>query len=357
MRALPVRIIAHPLLRQLCRLVAVVAVLASFPAIACTMPANASVTVGSYSPAAIKAGAVPYAQTASGFECSTLTVLTLLSANYLSATIASGATLRLSSTTNPADTLSYQLYANASNNYEIKPGATTYYMKSGLVTLLTVGSQGANVPLFFKLATGTAPPAGTYTGTLAIRWDWNFCNGVAVGSLCAVGATDSGSKTVTIAITLYVAPRPPTVTLALGAVTWDPVNRTSSPKAIPGSKRRMIMTLTNPDLVATEVDATTLVVATAPRQAIALDGDGTGSGAVVQATEGSPPSGATITYVAPGSTTDQIDFSNDNGLTWTYVPVPGDAASQAAVTGVRIRPKASMAAGSSISVSIPYSVR
>ena len=50
---------------------------------------------------------------------------------------------------------------------------------------------------------------------------------------------------------------------------------------------------------------------------IALDGDGTGSGAVVQVTEGSPPSGATIAYASPASTADQIDFSSDGGATWT----------------------------------------
>ncbi|TCP32720.1 spore coat protein U domain-containing protein [Sphingomonas sp. BK235] len=356
MRA-PPRSFASTASRLLARLLAALALLVAAPALACTMPATAPATVGSFSPAAIKAGAVPYAQTASGFECSTLTVLTLLSTNFLSATIAPGATLKLTSTSNAADTLTYQLFANASSSYEIKPGATTFYMKSGAVTLLSVGSQGANVPLFVKLASGTAPAPGTYTGTVAIRWDWNFCNGVAVGSLCVLGGTDSGSQTVTLTVTLYVAPKPPTVALSLGAVTWDPVNGALRPKAIPGSKRRVVMTLTNPDLVATEIDATTLVVPTAPRLAIALDGDGTGSGAVVQVTEGSPPSGATIAYASPGSTTDQIDFSSDNGASWTYAPVPGDAASQAAVTSVRIKPKASMAAGSSISVSIPYSVR
>lgn len=346
-----------PLSRWLVRLLAALLALVTSPALACTMPANAPVTVGSYSPAAIKAGAVPYAQTASGFECTTLSVLNVLGANYLSATIAAGATLKLTSTSNAADTLTYQLFANAGSSYEIKPGATTYYMKSGQITLLTIGSQGANVPLFFKLASGAAPAAGTYKGSIAIRWDWNFCNGVAVGGLCALGATDSGSQTVAIAVTLYVAPKPPTVALALGAVTWDPVNGTLNPKAIPGSKRRMVMTLSNPDLVATELDATTLVVPTATRMAIALDGDGTGSGAVVQVTEGSPPSGATIAYASPASTTDQIDFSSDGGATWTYVPLPGNATSQAAVTSVRIKPKSSMAAGSSISVSVPYSVR
>ena len=46
-----------------------------------------------------------------------------------------------------------------------------------------------------------------------------------------------------------------------------------------------------------------------------------GSGPV-QFVNGSPSSGLTWTFTALNSTTDDVDFSNDGGTTWTYVPVP-----------------------------------
>ena len=38
-----------------------------------------------------------------------------------------------------------------------------------------------------------------------------------------------------------------------------------------------------------------------------------------------------------------MDFSNDGGATWTYVPTPGADGSDAAVNSLRLRPKGTMA--------------
>ena len=43
-----------------------------------------------------------------------------------------------------------------------------------------------------------------------------------------------------------------------------------------------------------------------------------------------------------GSLTDDIDFSNDGGVTWTYVPTVGADGSDAAVNAIRLRPKGTM---------------
>jgi hypothetical protein len=57
---------------------------------------------------------------------------------------------------------------------------------------------------------------------------------------------------------------------------------------------------------------------------------------------GSPSSALTWTFTALNSTTDDVDFSNDNGVTWTYVPVPDANGYDAAVTTLRMRPKGTM---------------
>lgn len=326
------------------------------PASACDVPTSTATNVGSFSPAAIKANA-PYARVSSGFGCTGFTVLTLLSTNYLKATIASGTVLKLTSAASPADTVTYRLFGDAGASVELKPGIDAFYMKGSTINVLNLLGDGTiDVPLFFKLASSGYVAPGTYTGSFSVRWDWNFCNGIAALGAC-VGTTDSGAKTETVAVTLVVAARSPTVSVAFGPITWDAVNGTSRPKAIPGSKRRLAVTIANPDIVPAEPSAIVLTVATPVRMAVALDGDGTGGGGVFQATDGATPSGLSFAYVGPASSTDQVDFSTDGGTTWTYVPVAGDAASQAGVSAIRLRPQGSMAAASSYTITFPYSVR
>ncbi len=47
---------------------------------------------------------------------------------------------------------------------------------------------------------------------------------------------------------------------------------------------------------------------------------------------GTPSSALTWTFTALNSVTDDVDFSNDGGVTWTYVPVPDANGYDAAVT-------------------------
>ncbi|WP_223262865.1 hypothetical protein [Sphingobium sp. SCG-1] len=170
------------------------------------------------------------------------------------------------------------------------------------------------------------------------------------------GRPDADSKSVTVNVTLSVEPKPPLITVAMGPTSWNALEGTLRPKAIPGSKRRVTLTITNPDVVPTEVSTLSVVLPTPAYMAVALGGDGTGSGAVVQTSEGSPASTLTMTYSAPSSTTDNVDFSSNGGTDWSYAPVAGNAVAQSAVTHIRFRPQGSMAAQSSYSISIPYSV-
>ena len=57
---------------------------------------------------------------------------------------------------------------------------------------------------------------------------------------------------------------------------------------------------------------------------------------------GTPSSALTWTFTSLSSTTDDVDFSNDGGTTWTYVPVPDANGYDAAVTHLRLRPKGTM---------------
>ena len=341
-------------MRSLIRLLMLCAglVLAGPAFAACGVATTVGDDVGSYSPNALKAGAPPYLSEFGGFSCSSASILTLLNGNHLKATVASGSVLTLTSATS-SDTVTYLLAAASNGTSPLVPGAATYYVNGTTLDLLA--SNTTSVPVYVRLSSTNAVAPGTYTGSVAIKWDWSFCSLIGALNAC-VGTLDSGSKTATLTFTLHVMPQQTTM-LVSSTTTWDAVSGTTDPKAIPGSRRRAAVTITNPDIVALDADTLALILPVASGTIVALDGDGTGSSTVVQTTDGSPASGLTVSYVSPSSTTDNVDFSSDGGVTWTYVPTAGDTTSESAVTHIRIRPQGSMAAGSSFKVSVPFLVK
>ena len=66
-----------------------------------------------------------------------------------------------------------------------------------------------------------------------------------------------------------------------------------------------------------------------------------GTSGPVRFTDGSPSSGLIYTFTSLASATDDIEFSNDGGSTYTYVPVADGAGLDADVTHIRIRPRGS----------------
>ena len=319
---------------------------------ACDVTTTVADDLGSASPNALNAGAVPYGAAAGGFGCTNGSLLTLLSGNYLKATVAAGSALTLTSTTT-SNTVTYALAAASNGSSPLVPGTATYYVNGTVLSLL--GGNTTSVPVYVKPSAATAIAAGTYKGSVQIRWDWYFCSLIGALNAC-IGTLDQGSKTATITFTLTVAAQQATMAVT-SATTWDAVSGTTDPKAIPGSRRRASMTVANPDIVALDSNTLALVMPVAAGTIVALDGDGSGSGTVVQTSDGTPASGLTVTYASPSSTTDNVDFSSDGGLSWTYVPIAGDTVSEARVTHIRVRPQGSMAAKSSFSVSIPFLVK
>jgi uncharacterized repeat protein (TIGR01451 family) len=127
-------------------------------------------------------------------------------------------------------------------------------------------------------------------------------------------------------------------------VVSDPVNGATNPKAIPGAIVEYQIILTNP--ATTPIDANTVVVTDPMPQFVDLrvaDLAGGGSGPVVFS-NGSPSSGLSYTFTSLASTTDDVEFSNTHGATWTYTPAPDANGFDAAVTDIRISPKGAFSA-------------
>lgn len=320
---------------------------------ACTATASSTATV-SQSPNAVHGDAAPFTAFIGGFSCPPGSpVLTLLGANYLKATI-SNTTYKLTHT-NGTNTVDFQLAALRSGTPKLS-GTTTAYIDGTVVDLLGLtGSIPTSINVFIKPRLNTptvAPPAGVYSGAFRIKWDWSFCNAIGIGNLCVLGQTDSGSKNTDVTVTLTVGGVAPTINTAT-STTWDDQNGATNPKAIPGSKRRMILTVGNPDVAAQDNNVVAVVVATPPNTTVALDGDGSNS-ALATFTEGSPSSSLAFSYVSSTSSGDDVEFSSDNGSTWTFQPT---AATQGQVTHVRLRPRGAMAAKSNFKLSIAYTVK
>jgi len=123
----------------------------------------------------------------------------------------------------------------------------------------------------------------------------------------------------------------------------DPVNNTTNPKSIPGATKLYVVRVTNQGSGVVDSNAL-MIVDPIPANTRLYVGNlaapGSGPVAFVQ---GAPSSTLTFTYTALNSVTDDVDFSNDGGVTWTYVPVPGADGTDAAVNALRLRPKGTMA--------------
>lgn len=121
----------------------------------------------------------------------------------------------------------------------------------------------------------------------------------------------------------------------------DPLNLLATPKAIPGAVMNYTVVVKNSGAGAVDGD-TTVVSDEVPANTALFVGDinGAGSGPLLFA-NGTPGSGLTYTFIALGSLTDDLEFSNDGGASWLYVPTPGADGCDPLVTHWRLNPKGS----------------
>jgi len=346
-------------------IMALIAITTTTPAMAVCSIGAGSDDLGTSSPSALKAtggqpavSAAPYVAGIGGFSCDSPGLLTLSGVNYLKATIPTGTVLKLTSATT-TDQVTFQVAATANGSSPLTIGTGFYYVQGLSLNLLGIGSGSAPmvVPIYIKPATastGALIAPGTYTGTFRINWDWYFCSGAYTTLTgCTLGTLDTNTGQSTVTVTLIVAGKAPTMTVS-SATTWDVIDGTNNPKALPGSKRRTTVTVTNPDIVTLAAGTVQISLPTAARTIIALDGESPSSTTFVQTADGNPASGLSLVYATPNSTADDVDFSTDNGNSWGAFPT---LASQGTVTTMRFRPEGTMAPGTSFSISIPYSVQ
>jgi len=165
--------------------------------------------------------------------------------------------------------------------------------------------------------------------------------GVAIGTTLTGTATIS-NETSEFSGNVVVTGGPTLLVAKTVAPTSDPINGATNPKSIPGSVQLYNLRVTNQGSGPVDNNAV-VVVDPVPVNTKLFVGNlgGAGSGPIAFV-NGSPSSALTWTFTALNSTTDDVDFSNDGGATWTYVPVPDANGYDAAVTTLRLRPKGTM---------------
>ncbi len=113
----------------------------------------------------------------------------------------------------------------------------------------------------------------------------------------------------------------------------DPVNGVTNPKNIPGAVSQYSIRISNSSAAGVVDNNRLTITEPIPSNASLFTGALSGAAPFIF-TNGAPSSGLTCPFTALNSTTDCIDFSNDGGTTWTYVP---NGAYDAAVTHVRFK--------------------
>lgn len=206
---------------------------------------------------------------------------------------------------------------------------------------------------------------GSYN-PLTGQWSLSPMNNGAVVTLNITLTVDAGTagstitNTATITNSNRIDPDPtnnsssvnlavvePVLTVLKSAMTIsDPVNGTTNPYNIPGAAILYSVQSTNTGLGSPDNNTVFMLdQVPANTELFVNDLGGAGSGPVLMI-DGTAPvnSGLSYTFTSLGSSIDDIEFSNDNGGSWTYTPVPDVDGYDASVTNIRVNPKGVMRA-------------
>ena len=214
---------------------------------------------------------------------------------------------------------------------------------------------------------GTIITVLTGTGTLEAE---SFTNGNATqyGALlsCSDGTlsgTDAqsanqlsiGAPGATIVCVYTNSFRPPLTLVKMSTPYWDPSNGTTNPKLIPAALVDYIISVASPNTYTTGPDSVVVFDNLPDEVALFVNDIGTSPPGPLAFSTGT--SSLTYNFAGLASLTDDIDFSNNDGASWTYIPQPDANGVDAAITGIRVNPKGSMAAGSNFQIRIRAQIK
>ena len=164
--------------------------------------------------------------------------------------------------------------------------------------------------------------------------------GVSLGTALSATAT-LGGETSEFGGNVVVTSGPGLLVTKLVSTLNDPFSP-SFPKSIPGATKSYTVRVANQGAGAVDNNTVVITDKVATNTKLFVGNIGAPGSGPVAFVNGSPGSALTWTYTALNSTTDDLDFSNDGGVTWTYVPTADAEGCDANVTDIRMRPKGTM---------------
>ncbi len=186
--------------------------------------------------------------------------------------------------------------------------------------------------------------------------EFNVTTNAAAGQTLSNTGRIASSQLVTARTSLASAnvsiPPPLSITKASGVYS-DGLS-SANPKSIPGALVAYTIAVTNPGAMAPDNDSVIITDPTPPGLMLHVaDISTVGSGPMTFA-DGSPSSNLTYSFLGLSSATDDVQFSNNGGVSWGYTPTPDADGDDPAITHIRIAPKGVMNPNSSFQMMLRY---
>lgn len=186
-------------------------------------------------------------------------------------------------------------------------------------------------------------PAG---GTATLSFDASFPSiegDYLNGAVAFIGGTQIDSTldmTDDAPATALVIVGMPDIVMVKSVLTYsDPINGSANPKSIPGASMLYTIQISNQGAGVADSNSISAKDRVPDKTSLFVgDINGAGSGPVFFE-DGPTPSGLTFNYSSLNSLTDDVDFSNDGGTSFDYIPSPGPEGYDDNVTHIRINPR------------------
>lgn len=185
------------------------------------------------------------------------------------------------------------------------------------------------------------PLAPTATATILI--EYTIPGSAADGESATVTTTAASDfrplVTSSVTDTIAVIPMPDLVVAKTVRTVSDPFNLGSNPKAIPGGVVEYAVQIRNEGPGTVDADTVEVMDAIPNNGCMLVSDIGAPGSGPVDFQDGTPSSNLTYSFVSLASSTDDIAFSDDGGMTFGYTPTAGPDGCDAAVSHILLNPK------------------
>ena len=167
----------------------------------CSSVATLPAAFGSLNSTQVRTTAQNASTLNSGLQCTGSLLSVLSNSDHFYLTITSPSSGLVGPT---GDVIPYTVYGDNTTNYPIARGVAYDFARTGILDLLGLlgGTTPKSVPLYMRTQVGSNVAAGLYQETLTIAWSWDYCSGIGLLGACLGRDIGSGSKSLTVSLTV-----------------------------------------------------------------------------------------------------------------------------------------------------------